>query len=60
LIRGGEPNQSLFLVLSGHFGVHLALDQDPIAELKAACWCWMKRPYGLFLSLHRWRAIFYC
>ncbi len=22
-------------MLSGHFGVHLALDQDPIAELKA-------------------------
>ena len=35
MIRGGEPNQSLYLVLSGHFGVHLALDQDPIAELKA-------------------------
>ncbi len=26
LIRGGEPNQFLYLVLSGHFGVHLALD----------------------------------
>ena len=34
LIRAGEPNQSLYLVLSGRFSVYLDLDQDPVAELK--------------------------
>ena len=34
LIRAGEPNQSLYLVLSGRLRVHLDLSLDPIGELK--------------------------
>ena len=34
MIRAGQPNQFLYLVLSGRFSVYLDRDQDPIAELQ--------------------------
>lgn len=35
LIQAGQPNQLLYLVLSGRLRVHLELDQDPVGQLKA-------------------------
>ena len=35
LISAGQPNQSLYLVLSGRLRVHLDLEQDPVGQLKA-------------------------
>ncbi len=35
LISAGQPNQSLYLVLSGRLRVHLDLDRNPVGQLKA-------------------------
>ena len=34
LIRAGEPNEHLYLLLSGHLRIHLDLDLDPIVILE--------------------------